>query len=248
MQLMQEEFVLSNQVQNQNNRTLKHIAIIPDGNRRWANQRELPPKKGHQKGFLDVTPSILEAIWDKSIFETTLWLFSTDNWQRQEHEVRDLMDIFERLFHALLPLVQKRSVQMRHIGRKDRIPKNLLNTIKEVELSTKGNTEYIFNFALDYGGKDEIIRAIQNIIQNSGNHEDLNGNLLKKMLGTVCQPQNDPDLIIRTSGEYRLSGFMPLQSCYSELYFTNTLYPDLNPAELQRAIDFYYCRNRRFGK
>jgi len=223
-------------------KTLQHIAIIPDGNRRWARQRGLPVEAGHKQGFIEVAPLLLEAIWDKGIYSVTLWLFSTENWQRSDSEVKSLMGIFSLLLKNLLTLSAKRSVQLRHLGRKDRIPSYLLSIIEEVEICTKEKTRYVLNFALDYGGKDEIIMAVRRLVQNASKPEDIDEHQLLEQFYPA------PDLIIRTSGEHRLSGFMPLQSCYSELYFTDTLFPDLTKDEIQQAINWFQNRDRRFGK
>ncbi len=223
-------------------REIQHIAIIPDGNRRWAKCQGLPLEEGHQKGFIEVAPLLLRAIWDKDIYAVTLWLFSTENWQRSDREVKNLMEIFSTFLKNLLPLSFEYSVQLRHLGRKDRIPSNLRSIVEEVEDKTQGNIGHLFNFALDYGGTDEIVRAVRRIVQNATKPEDIDEH---QLLEQFCRP---PDMIIRTSGEYRLSGFMPLQSCYSELYFTNTLFPDLNPIEIEQAIDWFKNRDRRFGK
>lgn len=227
---------------------LKHIAIIPDGNRRWAKNQGLPSQNGHYEGFIEVAPYLLEAIWDKEIYAVTLWLFSTENWQRSDREIKNLMDIFCRFLTSLLPLSAERSVQMRHLGRKDRIPKDLRTIVEEVECLTQGRKRYSFNFALDYGGKDEIVRIVRRMLENGTKPEEVDENLVSQYLQEPDLFCPDPDLIIRTSGEYRLSGFMPLQSCYSELYFTDTLFPDMTPAEIQQAIDWYQGRDRRFGK
>jgi len=221
---------------------LKHIAIIPDGNRRWAKNQGLSPQEGHRKAFIEVAPSLLKTLWDNEIYAATLWLFSTENWKRSDSEVDNLMDVFSQFLSNLLPLSGKYSVQLRHLGRKDRLPENLLSMVEEVEHSTKGMTGHIFNFALDYGGEDEIIRAVRRLVEKGVKPEEIEPH---QLMDQFCPP---PDLIIRTSGECRLSGFMPLQSCYSELYFTNTFFPDLIPADIEEAIHWFQNRERRFGK
>jgi hypothetical protein len=119
---------------------LKHIAIIPDGNRRWAKNQGLSPQEGHRKAFIEVAPSLLKTLWDKEIYAATLWLFSTENWKRSDSEVDNLMDVFSQFLSYLLPLSGEYSVQLRHLGRKDRLPENLLSMVEEVEHSTKGMT------------------------------------------------------------------------------------------------------------
>lgn len=158
------------------------------------------------------------------------------------------MNIFCRFLISLLPLSAERSVQIRHLGRKDRIPNDLRLIVEALERSSQERKSYLFNLALDYGGKDEIVRVVRQMLKNAANPEEIDENLVSQYLQPPDRLCPEPDLIIRTSGERRLSGFMPLQSCYSELYFTDTLFPDFTPTEIQQAIDWYHRRERRFGK
>jgi undecaprenyl diphosphate synthase len=228
-------------------RPLRHLALIPDGNRRWAKGRGLPPEAGHEQGFLRVTPRLLEAIWQKGVHATTLWLFSTDNWQRPEPEVRHLMEVFQRLLSLLEPLCGARSVEVRRMGRKDRIPGPLLAALEGLEESTRGQGRHVLNLALDYGGRDEIVAVVRRLLREAASPEEVDEARLDRLLASLHGSCPAPDLIVRTSGELRLSGFMPLQSVHSELYFTDTLYPDLAEEEIARAISSYRSRDRRFG-
>ncbi|NET62767.1 MAG: di-trans,poly-cis-decaprenylcistransferase [Symploca sp. SIO2E6] len=226
----------------------RHIAIIPDGNRRWARNRGLPVEEGHKKGFIEVAPLLFEAIWNQGIEEGTLWMFSTENWQRSEQEVKNLMEIFGAFIEKLISPALEIGVRLRHLGRKDRIPIVLRSLIEEAEHRTRGKERHLFNLALDYGGKDEIVRAVRQLVGDSVKPEEIDENRLAQYLRNSESSGDDPDLIVRTSGEYRLSGFMPLRSGYSELYFTDTLFPDMNGAAIERAIEWFQNRDRRFGK
>jgi undecaprenyl diphosphate synthase len=227
---------------------LRHLAIIPDGNRRWARRCGLPPDQGHVRGFLEVTPALLGALWDRGIYATTLWLFSTENWRRPGAEVRSLMEIFIRLLEGLLPTALARSVRLQHMGRKDRLPGALRDVVETAQHSTRDLDGHVLNIALDYGGRDEILRLACRLAEKAWRPEEVDDERLERLLWDGDRPLPDPDLVIRTSGELRLSGFMPLQSGYSELYFSPKLYPDLTVADLEQAIAVYHARCRRFGQ
>jgi len=227
---------------------LRHVAIIPDGNRRWARLQGLPPEVGHRHGFLEVSPTLLTSAWQHGIHTITLWLFSTENWQRPDREVQNLMSIYEQFLTMMLPIAQHLSVRMHHLGRKDRIPPSLLRIVEQVEAETSACTDFIFNIALDYGGRDEIVRAMRKLMQLSPGVNDIDERLLDNLMDLDQQPFPYPDLIIRTSGEIRSSGFMSWQSCYSELYFTDKCYPDFTWEDFQAAITSFLDRTQRFGK
>jgi undecaprenyl diphosphate synthase len=218
----------------------KHVVIIPDGNRRWARERNLPVWEGHKKG-LSRLEEIIPHLKETSITHLTVWGFSTDNWKRNEKEVQSLMHLFE---HGLSKLAQKISdaeVSFHHIGRKDRLPKKLLDLITQIEEDTKHHTEQSVILALDYGGKDELLRAINKL----ENKEHVEMSDIDRCLDTQRFP--DPDLIIRTSGEQRLSGLMTWQSAHAELYFSPVLFPDFDIQQLTFALDEFSRRKRRFG-
>ncbi len=219
----------------------KHIAIILDGNRRWTRKRGLPKFEGHRRGF-DAAVKIARAARKMEIHTLTFWAFSTENWRRSKREVSYLMKLYERMVDKFLPEAKRDKVKIIHLGRKDRIPKSLRKKLERAEEETKENKKYILNIALDYGGRDEIMRAIARIAKRLTEEE------FAEYLDTAKQPYPDPDLIIRTGGEMRLSGFMPWQAEYSELYFTKTLLPDFGPEELEKAVKEYSKRQRRFGR
>lgn len=229
-------------------RILNHLAIIPDGNRRWARGRGLPSNEGHRIGFLEVTPRLLRTAWERRLHTVTLWLFSTENWKRSEEEVEHLMNIYEEFLSLMLPIAQQSGVRIRHLGRKDRISKSLLSLINRVECKTKDFDSHLFNFALDYGGRDEIVETLRKLLQICPAIEDVNEKLIDRFLQTGEQLYPNPDLIIRTSGEMRSSGFMPWQSCYSEFYFVEKYYPDFSCDDLNQAFTAFLARKRRFGK
>jgi len=224
-----------------------HIIIIPDGNRRWARARGLPDYKGHQEGAA-VLAKILETSRDLGIHTATFWGLSTENWrERSKKEASMLMEIMTSGIDKHLSDAKKQGVRVIHLGRKDRLPSFLLKRIEKVEKETKNNSDYIFNIALDYGGQDEIIRAVQKLIVDGVKPEDVNEKLMDKYMDTAGQPYPYPDLIIRTSGEQRTSGILLWQSHYAETYWEPDHFPSFTPEKLRDAILDYSRRRRRFG-
>lgn len=219
----------------------QHIVIIPDGNRRWAKKHLLSAWHGHEAGFNRVK-ELCTVLREEGVKYFTLWGFSTENWNRSEEEVQKLMEIFIRALHDFEQEVHKHNIRFTHIGRKDRLPNKLVTLLSKLELETKQYTNQYFTIALDYGGRDEIVRAV-NALKNTA--EPVTEGLIAKHLDTKHLP--DPDFIIRTSGEMRLSGIMPWQSVYAELYFTPVLFPDFDATELQKALSEFAKRQRRFG-
>jgi undecaprenyl diphosphate synthase len=222
----------------------RHVAIIMDGNGRWAKARGLPRLAGHRAGTENLRP-ILEASVEFGIEILTIWAFSTENWRRPEAEVRGLLRILERMIQRELRALHKEGVQLRHLGRLDRLPGRLQEQVRDAIELTKDNDQIILNVAFDYGGREEILRAVQTIIRDGVPAEDVDETLISRYMYTAGQP--DPDLIIRTSGELRTSGFMMWQSAYSEYYITPTFWPDFDREELYRALLAYGQRDRRFG-
>ncbi len=240
---------------------IKHVGVIPDGNRRWARARHLPTLFGHRRGF-DVAVKIAERARELNIHTLTLWAFSTENWNRSEKEVKYLMKLYLRLIDKLKGDIMKNKVRFYHLGRKDRIPKDLLKKLMDLEHDTNKNSRFVLNVALDYGGQDEILRGIKKVFealqQGKIKIEDLfqqEGKYwskypyfkFKDFLDTKNQPYPYPDLIIRTSGEQRTSGFLTWQSVYSELYFEEKHFPDLSPDLFEEIILNFLKRKRRFG-
>jgi undecaprenyl diphosphate synthase len=222
----------------------RHVAIIMDGNGRWAKARGLPRLAGHRAGTENLRP-ILEASVEFGIQFLTIWAFSTENWRRPETEVRGLLRILQRMIRRELKELHKQGVQLRHLGRLDRLPASLQKQVLDAIELTKNNDRIILNVAFDYGGRAEIVHAMQRIVADGIPAEDVDEALISSYLYTAGQP--DPDLIIRTSGEMRTSGFMMWQSAYAEYYVTPTFWPDFDRQELSKALLAYAHRDRRFG-
>jgi len=224
-----------------------HIAIIPDGNRRWAKEHGLPSLEGHRKGF-DVAVKIGRKIRALGIHTLTIWAFSTENWNRSKEEVSYLMKMYEIFIERNLRQAMKEKIKIIHLGRKDRISKKLLEKIQNSEEKTKNFKNYILNIALDYGGRDEVIRAIKKATSDKRQETSITEESFNNFLDTANQPYPNPDLIIRTSGEQRTSGLMIWQVAYAEYVFLKKHFPDLNEKDIEEAIDEYSSRQRRFGK
>ena len=225
-------------------RVPQHVAIIMDGNGRWAKARGLPRLKGHQAGTENLRP-ILRASAEFGIQILTVWAFSTENWRRPPAEVRGLLRILQQVIKRELRELHLEGVSIRHIGRLDRLPGSLQQQILDAVELTRNNNRIVLNVAFDYGGRAEMIQAVQRIIRDGVPAEAVDEALLSGYLYTGGQP--DPDLVIRTSGEMRTSGFMLWQSAYSEYYVTPTLWPDFGRDDLHDALLAYDRRDRRFG-
>jgi undecaprenyl diphosphate synthase len=222
----------------------RHVAMIMDGNGRWAKSRGLPRLAGHRAGTENIRP-ILEACVEFGIEYLTIWAFSTENWQRPAAEVRGLLRILERMIRRELRELHKQEVKLRHIGRLDRLPERLQKQVRDAIELTKDNDRIVLNVGFDYGGRAEIVRAAQQIIRAGIPPEEVDEELMSRYMYTAGQP--DPDLIIRTGGELRTSGFMLWQSAYSEYYVTPTFWPDFGREELYEALVVFGQRDRRFG-
>jgi undecaprenyl diphosphate synthase len=221
-----------------------HVAIIMDGNGRWAISRGLPRLAGHRAGTENLR-RIITACVEFGIKYLTIYAFSTENWGRPREEVDGLMHILEDVIDKELAELNKEGVQLRHIGRLERLDPKLQEKVLEAIELTKSNNRLILNVAFNYGGRDEIVCAIQRIIKDGVKPEQVNSDLVSKYMFTVGVP--DPDLIIRTSGELRVSNFMIWQGAYSEWYVTSVYWPDFNKEELQKALDTFSQRDRRYG-
>jgi undecaprenyl diphosphate synthase len=226
-------------------KTPQHIAIIMDGNGRWALSRGLPRLAGHRAGTENLR-RVIEACVEFGIQYLTLYAFSTENWGRPMEEVRGLMRILEDVIDRELRELHEEGVQLRHIGRLDRIRPSLKKKVLDAIELTKDNTQLILNIAFNYGGRDEIVWAIRHIIEDGVDPESVTHELVSQYLFTAGVP--DPDLIIRTSGELRGSNFLIWQGAYAEWYFTPTYWPDFDKKELKTAIDEFSNRERRYGK
>lgn len=223
-----------------------HIALILDGNRRWARARGLSAIQGHKAGF-DAGRNVARAARDMGVHTFTVWGFSTENWDRSPWEVGYLMGLFKKFVIEAANESKKENIRFVHLGRKDRLPKGLVDLIVKVETETLGNTKYVLNAALDYGGRDEIIRAVKKIVQDGVRAKDIDEKLLSSYLDTADQPYPNPDLFIRPSGEQRTSGLLPWQMVYAEYYWETDHLPDFTPEKLREAILDYSRRRRRFG-
>ncbi len=226
-------------------RVPRHVAIIMDGNGRWAKQRGLPRSAGHQQGTENLR-QILKAAVEFGVEILTIYAFSTENWKRPRHEVALLMRILEMVIDRELRELNENGVQIRHIGELDGMPERLQRKVREACATTAQNDRLILNVAFNYGGRDEIVHAVQHIIQAGIAPESVTEDLISSYLYTSGLP--DPDLIIRTSGEFRLSNFLIWQGSYSEYYYTPVYWPDFNKQEFWQALVDYNHRKRRFGK
>jgi undecaprenyl diphosphate synthase len=219
-----------------------HIGIIMDGNGRWAKLRGLKRTKGHEEGA-KVAENVIEWASDMGIRYLTLYSFSTENWKRPKEEVNFLFSLMVRYLESRLNKIIRENVRVRFTGKIDELPENVYNVCKRIEEKSKNNTKIDVILAVNYGGRREIVDAVNKLISQNVNKitiEDISNNL-------YLPDVPDPELIIRTSGEIRLSNFLLWQSAYSELYFTKTLWPDFNKEELEKAIIDYTKRDRRFG-
>jgi len=223
----------------------KHIGIMIDGNRRWAKEKKLPVFLGHKKGIERVV-EIIDYAAIKGIKVLTLYGFSTENWNRPKKEVDYLMNLFTEFARKYARDFKKKGIQFCHIGGLKELPKSLKKEIKEAQKLTKNNKKMILNIALNYGGRDEIVRAIKKIIQKKISSKSINEKVVMDYLDTKGLP--DVDFIIRTSGEMRLSNFLPFQGTYAELYFPKICWPDFTKKQFDLAIKEFQRRRRRFGK
>ncbi len=222
----------------------QHVTIIPDGNRRWAKKHGLDELEGHKKaGAYENLKLLLSEAEKIGIKYFTLWGFSTENWQRSKKEVDSLFELMKSLLVKIEDDLIKDNIRFRHLGRKDRLPKELVQVIDKLEERTKDFSDFNLQICLDYGGRDEIVRALNKAIKSGVSEIDEED--LKNYMDSAGIP--DPDMIIRTSGEKRLSGFMPYQSVYSEFYFTDLHFPDFGPVQLREAVDEFSKRKRRMG-
>lgn len=229
--------------------SLQHVAVIMDGNGRWANQRGLPRAAGHRKGG-EAVRRVVDACIARGIPWLTLYAFSTENWGRPPEEVQGLMRMLDRFLKETLPEMIERGVQLRAIGELNMLPESCLNRLKISIEKTKQNKNLILTLALSYGSRQEITRAAQRLAAMAAegrlNPSDITPDLFASQLDTVGMP--DPDLLIRTSGEMRLSNYLLWQLSYAELWVTPVLWPDFGEKELDAALEDYARRHRRYGK
>ena len=223
----------------------EHVAIIMDGNGRWAKSRGLPRLAGHRAGTENLR-RIIRACVEFGVKYLTIYAFSTENWSRPKDEVDGLLSIVEDVIGRELNELHKEGVRLRHLGHLDRLPATLQENILDAVEITQNNTRLTLNIAFNYGGRDEIACAIRSMIENHVKPEDVTPELVDQYLFTAGVP--DPDLIIRTSGEMRVSNFLLWQGAYSELYITPTYWPDFDRDEFRKALVEYGRRDRRYGR
>ena len=235
-----------------NSRPLNHLAIIMDGNGRWAKKKHLPRFVGHKNGMKNIRKIALAAN-ELGIKVLTLYAFSTENWARPTDEVNYLMRLPIDFFNKFMPELMENNVKVNIMGFKDEIPQKTYEVVKRAMAETANNTGMVLNFAFNYGSRKEIVAAVQKLAQEAADgkirpdqidEEIISNNLLTNDL----KPYDDPDLLIRTSGEERLSNFLLWQVAYSEFAFTNKIWPDFDENDLKQLVDEYQKRDRRFGK
>ena len=225
--------------------TPNHVAIIMDGNGRWATSREKPRLEGHRAGTENIR-HVIEAFAEHGVRYLTLFAFSTENWDRPDSEVRGLIEILREVIGREVQQLHQRGVRIRHLGRLDRFSPELQQAIRgSIEL-TRSNTGMTLSMAFDYGGRAEILNAVRRIVAEGLSPEKITEAAFRRFLYTPEVP--DPDLIIRTAGEMRLSNFLLWQSAYAEYYTTPVLWPDFDEREVSKALATYSRRQRRFGK
>ncbi|MBM3317246.1 MAG: di-trans,poly-cis-decaprenylcistransferase [Candidatus Eisenbacteria bacterium] len=225
----------------------RHIVLIPDGNGRWAAERGKPTPEGHLAGARAVE-AFLRVCRDWGVRVATVWAFSTENWERSGGEVDAIMNLIALYLRRNRGRFEREDIRLRHIGRRDRIAHRyprLDGLMARIEGETRGHDRFALNLALDYGGRDEALRAVGRLLARGCPPEELTWERLSDCLDTAGQP--DPDLVIRTSGELRLSGILPLQAAYAELVFPPRLLPEMREEDFREAIREFARRERRFG-
>jgi undecaprenyl diphosphate synthase len=222
----------------------QHVAIIMDGNGRWAKQRGLPRLAGHGQG-VNTAQKVVEIFTEYRVPYLTLYAFSTENWSRPKREIYGIFRILEDKLDEGIKYAQKNDIRIRHLGKPDGLPLRLQERVKQALELTQNNRRMSVSLAFNYGGRDEIIEAARNLILRRISPQDIDEKLFSQCLYTAGVP--DPDLIIRTGGEMRLSNFLIWQSAYAEVYFTPVLWPDFGKKEIDKALAAYSQRQRRFG-
>ena len=228
----------------------EHVAIVMDGNRRWAKKKGLPVIAGHAYVVNTLTERLIERAVKRGVSYITFWAWSTENWKRGKIEVTGIMQLFRMALEKKVAKLIKQGARVRVIGDTSQFPEDIQNGLAKMVEDSKDNTRITVTWALNYGGRDEVARAMRKILGLVDNCQlpiaNLSTQIISEQLDTAGMP--DPDLIIRPGGEKRLSGFLLWQSEYAELYFSDVLMPDFDETELDKAVDEYELRQRRFGK
>ncbi len=226
----------------------EHVAVIMDGNGRWAKKRLMPRTYGHSAGAKAIEAAC-ENCDEIGIKYLTVYAFSTENWKRSVEEVSTIMNIFRKYLVDSIERSNRNNMRVRIIGKREGLPEDIVRKIENLEKATAGNTGLQFTVAINYGGRDELVRAAKNIAKDYKNgiitEDDITEDLMSRYLDT--REITDPDLLIRTSGELRTSNFLPWQIAYSEFYFTDCMWPDFDMNELVKAVRYYTGRDRRYG-
>lgn len=226
----------------------EHVAVIMDGNGRWAKKRLMPRTYGHSAGAKSIEAAC-ENCDEIGIKYLTVYAFSTENWKRSVEEVSTIMNIFRKYLVDSIERSNRNNMRVRIIGKREGLPEDIVRKIENLEKATAGNTGLQFTVAINYGGRDELVRAAKNIAKDYKNgiitEDDITEELMSRYLDT--REITDPDLLIRTSGELRTSNFLPWQIAYSEFYFTDCMWPDFDMNELVKAVRYYTGRDRRYG-
>lgn len=229
--------------------SLQHIAVIMDGNGRWAQKRGLPRAVGHRKGA-ETVKEIAKAANERGVRFLTLYAFSTENWQRPKDEVKTLMDLLRQYLKSDLAELHKHGIRICFIGERYMLDKDIVESMEQLERNTADNKGMTLILAISYGGRQEIVAATKKVaaMVKKGDvaEDDIDAKLLSQLLYTKDIP--DPDILIRTSGEQRISNYLLWQLAYAELFFSKTLWPDFTPEELDTIIENFYSRERRYGK
>ncbi len=227
----------------------RHLAVILDGNGRWAKKRGLPRTAGHVQGAKNVE-DMCEWTWNHGIEYFTVYAFSTENWARPADEVKTLMKLLRDYMIGAIKRANANNMKVRIIGDKERLDEDIRKSIADLEEATKDNDGLKFTIAINYGSRDEIRRAVTKLCKMAEAGEikadDITEEMIASQLDTAPYP--DPDLLVRTSGEQRISNYLLWQCAYSEFYFTDVAWPDFKEAELEKAIEAYAARDRRYGK
>lgn len=221
-----------------------HIAIVPDGNGRWAEKRGLTRNEGHREG-IDNMYRMVEYISEYDIPFVTLYGFSTENWNRPEEEVFGLFSMLTDFIERITPAIKRKGIKLNHIGRLEELPDDFQTSILEAVESTRNNTSMTLNIAFNYGGRAELVDAVRHIIDDGIPSSEVTEDILETYLYTSGIP--NVDMVIRTSDEHRLSNFLLWQTSYSEMYFSKVLWPDFSREDIDKALEFYNQRKRRFG-
>lgn len=226
---------------------IKHIALIPDGNRRWAKQQGQPAVQGHRHAVEKVLPQLYDVLLEMNIPYCTFWAMSPENFQkRSSFEVHNLFGLLFHFFEAQLKDFKEKNIRVKIIGNMDGLPEKVRNHLQKAMNETAHNTRMTFIIAMNYGGRDEIIRGIKKVIKEGMSEDQITNESFNALLDTADIP--DPDMIIRTGGEQRSSGFLLWQSEYTEYFYLDKFFPDFTPQDLKDCIEEYEHRQRRFGK